>query len=104
MYGILTEFSGLKKAPDLSAWKAIVDAQTHKPQKTVVIGLIAKYMDNEDTYFSVIEALKAAAWQEKVGLNVRWINSEKANESDFKSVDGLLVPGGFGARGVEGKI
>jgi CTP synthase len=74
------------------------------PKKTVTVGLVAKYMDNEDTYISVIEALKAAAWQEKVGLTIRWINAEKASQKDFSAVDALLVPGGFGERGVEGKI
>lgn len=72
--------------------------------KTVTIGLVAKYMNNEDTYLSVIEALKAAAWHEEVGLNITWINAETAEEADFEAVDGLLVPGGFGLRGVEGKI
>jgi CTP synthase len=61
-------------------------------------------MDNEDTYISVLEALKAAAWQEKVGIKVEWIDAEAATEADFKKVDALLVPGGFGARGVDGKI
>jgi CTP synthase len=61
-------------------------------------------MDNEDTYISVIEALKAAAWQQKVGLKIQWINAETATKKDFASVDGILVPGGFGKRGVEGKV
>lgn len=67
------------------------------------IGLVAKYLDNEDTYISVLEALKAAAWREGVKLETVWINAEAAGETDFASVDGLLVPGGFGKRGVEGK-
>src|SRR5690606_10147344 len=61
-------------------------------------------LDNEDTYLSVTEALKAAAWSEDVGLDVRWIDAESANQADFADVDALLVPGGFGSRGVEGKI
>ena len=52
----------------------------------------------------VLEALKAAAWQEEVDLDIVWINAEKASETEFADVDGLLVPGGFGERGVEGKI
>jgi CTP synthase len=51
-----------------------------------------------------LEALKAAAWQEKVGLEIVWINAEQADTTDFESMDGLLVPGGFGGRGIEGKI
>jgi CTP synthase len=52
----------------------------------------------------VLEALKAAAWREHVDLNIVWINAETANEQDFSTVDGILVPGGFGLRGIEGKI
>jgi len=101
---MLTDFSGLKATPDFSAWKKIVRAQTSTPDKTVTVGLVAKYMDNEDTYLSVTEALKSAAWEEGVGLKIQWINAEKATDEDFKKVDALLVPGGFGPRGVEGKI
>jgi CTP synthase len=101
---MLTKFSGLTKTPDLSKWEDIIRRQTSKPKKTVSIGLVAKYMDNEDTYISVLEALKSAAWSEEVGLNVTWINAETAEEKDFAAVDALLVPGGFGGRGIEGKI
>lgn len=101
---MLSEFSGFTNTPDLSAWEAIVHAQTSTPAKVVTIGLVAKYMHNEDTYISVIEALKAAAWEQKVGLNLQWINAEEANDTDFAKVDALLVPGGFGERGIEGKI
>jgi CTP synthase len=61
-------------------------------------------MDNEDTYISVLEALKAAAWWQDTELTIQWINAETASDEDFASVDGILVPGGFGTRGVEGKI
>lgn len=66
--------------------------------------MIAKYLDNEDTYLSVIEALKSAAWQEGVGLNIKWLNAEGVAGEDLESVDGIVVPGGFGDRGVSGKI
>ena len=101
---LLSDFSGLAARPKLAAWLKLVEMQSNKPAKTVTIGLVAKYIDNEDTYMSVIEALKAAAWHENVGLKIKWINAEKATTRDFRSVDGLLVPGGFGARGIEGKI
>jgi CTP synthase len=104
LHDVLTAFSGLKKAPDLSAWKKLVHAQMSTPKTTVTVGLVAKYMDNEDTYISVVEALKSAAWSESVGLKVKWINAEEASDKDFSSVDALLVPGGFGLRGVDGKI
>ncbi len=101
---LLSDFSGLHKKPNLAAWEKIINQQMSKPEKTVTVGLVAKYIDNEDTYISVIEALKAAAWHEKVGLKVKWVNAETATKKDFKKVDAILVPGGFGARGVEGKI
>ena len=101
---VLERFTGNTKRADLSKWRTIADAQEATYEKTVRIGMVAKYLDNEDTYISVLEALKAAAWQEKVGLDIVWINAEEAEVSDFKAMDALLVPGGFGARGIEGKI
>ncbi len=61
-------------------------------------------MDNEDTYISVLEALKAAAWHENKGLKIKWIDAENVTASNFKGVDGIVVPGGFGKRGIEGKV
>jgi len=101
---LLSDFSGLKNEPNLSAWKNIVNQQTSNPKQSITVGLVAKYTDNEDTYMSVIEALKSAAWHEKVGLNILWINAEKATNKDFEKVDAIVVPGGFGERGFEGKI
>jgi len=101
---LLSDFSGFRNEPDLSAWKKIIRQQSAKHEKTVTVGLVAKYIDNEDTYISVIEALKSAAWHEKVGLKIKWINAETAIKKDFQSVDGIVVPGGFGSRGIEGKI
>ena len=104
LHAILSDFSGLVKQPEFSMWQKIVQAQKVDDLPEVTIGLVAKYMNNEDTYLSVIEALKAASWDEKVRLKVRWINAETAGDEDFAHVDALLVPGGFGERGVEGKI
>ena len=101
---LLETFTGNTVSPDLTAWAQLAERQTATFDRTVTIGLVAKYLDNEDTYLSVLEALKAAAWQESVGLEIRWINAETATDEDFAAVDGLLVPGGFGVRGVEGKI
>ncbi len=101
---LLSNFSGLKNEPDLSAWEKIIKNQSQKPRQTVIVGLVAKYIDNEDTYMSVVEALKAAAWHEKVGIEIRWISAETASRKDFKQVDALVVPGGFGLRGADGKI
>ena len=100
----LNEFTGHTNEPDLSGWHELVERQRAPKQHKARIGLVAKYIDNEDTYISVIEALKAAAWWENTELEVQWINAETASDEDFAGVDGLLVPGGFGSRGIEGKI
>jgi len=102
--GRLNLFIGNDIEPDLTKWQELVARQTSPKLHKLSIGLVAKYMDNEDTYISVLEALKAAAWQENVELETTWINAETATDEDFATVDGLLVPGGFGERGVEGKI
>lgn len=101
---LLSDFTGVNKKPNLKGWEDIIRHQNSTPKRSVKVGLVAKYVDNEDTYMSVIEALKAAAWHENVGINISWINAEEATKKDFQSVDALLVPGGFGLRGVEGKI
>lgn len=101
---VLERFTGNTKAPDLTKWRSLAETQETRFPKTVKIGLVAKYLDNEDTYISVLEALKAAAWHEKVNIEIDWISAEEATQEDLDSVDGLLVPGGFGKRGVEGKI
>src|SRR5664279_5150900 len=101
---VLDDFTGFTSVPTLEKWQRVIDAQSKKHDQIIRIGMVAKYLDNEDTYISVIEALKAAAWQEDVGLDLVWINAEKATEEDFKSVDGIVVPGGFGSRGIEGKV
>lgn len=101
---LLTKFTNNLVTPDLSAWRKLVAQQAAKPPEKVRIGIIAKYLDNEDTYISILEALKSAAWSENVDLTIGWIDATKATEAEFASYDGLLVPGGFGARGVEGKV
>lgn len=100
----LNTFMGDDSKPNLSKWSELMERQLSKKSKKVSIGMVAKYMDNEDTYISVLEALKAAAWHEEVDLDIVWINAETASDKDFEQVDGLLVPGGFGERGIEGKI
>jgi len=101
---VLERFTGNTKKADLSKWRMLADAQEATYAQKVRIGIVAKYLDNEDTYISVLESLKAAAWQQAVELEVVWINAEEAEIADFEKVDGLLVPGGFGGRGIEGKI
>lgn len=95
------------KRPKLEAWEDIVKKATSDKKKLARVGIVAKYLDNEDTYISVLEALKAAAWHQGVELQYDWVNAEeleKKGDTQLKGFDGLLVPGGFGTRGVEGKV
>ena len=101
---ILNDFVGDDKEPDMSAWEEFSKKRAQVNEKTVKVGLVAKYVGNEDTYICVTEALKAAAAWNDVNLDLRWINAEKVDEKTLAEVDGLVVPGGFGNRGVEGKI
>ncbi len=98
----------LEAAPaHMQSWHDLVASATTEYEQTVHIGLIAKYLTNEDTYFSVIEALKAAAWEQRVNLQITWVDAQKLEAEGADSLqifDGLLVPGGFGMRGIEGKI
>ena len=101
---ILNDFVGDDKEPDMSDWEEFSKKRAQKNARTVKVGLVAKYVGNEDTYICVTEALKAAAAWNNVNLDLRWINAEKVDEKTLAEVDGLVVPGGFGNRGVEGKI
>ena len=97
------------KKPDLKAWRMVVKRAKTNYNRRVTIGLVAKYMDNTDTYLCVFEALHAAGWSNEVNLKIRWIDAEslpKKRHLDkvFAGVDGIVVPGGFGSRGLEGKI
>lgn len=106
----IVEHLGLSvKKPDLTEWREMVSSILAIPERTVKVGVVAKYMDNQDTYMSVFEALKAAAWKEGVGIEIKWVHAEKLGEDKdaakhLKGLDGIVVPGGFGTRGVEGKI
>lgn len=101
---ILNHFVGDDKTPDMSRWKKFSKLRSTKHPRTVNVGLVAKYVGNDDTYICVTEALKAAAAWNKVNIDIKWINAETVTEKDLKSIDGIVVPGGFGSRGVEGKI
>jgi CTP synthase len=107
---ILNDFVGDDSDPDMSRWEDFSKRRAKKYAKTVKVGLVAKYVGNDDTYICVTEALKAAAAWNEVEVEIDWINAEKLAADDetskklLESVDGLVVPGGFGARGTEGKI
>ena len=92
---------------DMTEWKMLVEKVTHLSEK-VTIGLVGKYVSLQDAYLSVAEALRHAGYAYNADIDIKWINAEEVNddnvESLLSSVDGILVPGGFGDRGVEGKI
>ena len=93
--------------PDLEDWKAMVNALRH-PTKEVTIALVGKYIQLHDAYISVVEALKHGGIAQHATVNIKWVDSELLNNSNVEEVlgdmDGILVPGGFGDRGIEGKI
>ena len=104
---IVVERFGLQCNPaDLSEWDRVVDAKLN-PEREVTIAMVGKYMELLDAYKSLIEAMGHAGIQHRTKVNLRYIDSEEIeNEGTAKleGVDAILVPGGFGLRGVEGKI
>jgi len=95
------------RKPNMRPWKKLVD-EVRKPKPSVKVALVGKYVELQDAYMSVREALKHAALANSVEVDISWIHSadlEKDKGWDvIKNTDAILVPGGFGSRGVEGKI
>lgn len=93
--------------PDLTDWKAMVES-LRTPTGEVTVALVGKYVQLHDAYISVVEALKHGGISNRVTVNIKWIDSELVTDETadglFKDVGGILVPGGFGPRGIEGKI
>ena len=93
--------------PDLSGWEAMVDALRH-PVSEVTIALVGKYIQLHDAYISVVEALKHGGIASRCVVHIRWVDSETVTDENaatlLSGADGVLVPGGFGDRGIEGKI
>lgn len=98
-------------APDLTEWAQLVDRAIN-PTKTVDIALVGKYVALEDAYLSVVESLNHAGIHNDARVKIHWIDSEKLENGSadenlelyLSQMDGILVPGGFGYRGIEGKI
>lgn len=93
--------------PDLDDWISMVNDLRH-PQTEVEIAIVGKYIQLHDAYLSVVEALKHGGIANHANVHIRWIDSEHLTtenyEESLKGLDGILVPGGFGTRGTEGKI
>ncbi len=92
---------------DMTEWTTLVEKVTHL-KDTVTIGLVGKYVELPDAYISVVEALRHAGYDYDSDVSIKWVNAENVTEEtlqeELKDVDGILVPGGFGDRGIEGKI
>lgn len=95
------------KRPQLQVWADIVDSFKN-PKDSVTIGVVGKYVDLKDSYKSLHEALVHAGIALNLSINFRYVDSEKidqkVNKEDWLDIDGILIPGGFGERGVAGKI
>jgi CTP synthase len=95
------------KKPDLTEWEALVERINHQ-DKEVKIGLVGKYVQLHDAYLSVAEALRHAGYELGAKVDIEWIDSENINEANYietlSKLDGIIVPGGFGNRGIEGMI
>ncbi len=93
--------------PDLTAWEKMVEA-LKRPEKEVTVALVGKYTQLHDAYISVVESLKHGAVAHNASINIKWIPSETLTDENaagiLSDVSGILVPGGFGDRGIEGKI
>jgi len=99
---------GLEAPPaDMTEWKAMVE-KIKTPSRMTEIAIVGKYVELPDAYLSVAEALRHAGTEHGAKVKVRWVNSEHIEETSaeelLKGVAGILVPGGFGNRGIEGKI
>ena len=96
------------KDVDWSGWNPVLEA-VHEPKNEVTIGLVGKYIDLPDAYLSVTEALRAGGFAQGTKVNLRWIKSDDCETADgavqhLADLDGICVPGGFGVRGIEGKL
>ncbi|MDO4528194.1 MAG: CTP synthase [bacterium] len=95
---------------DMAEWHDMVERMLKDYDRKVTLGVVGKYVELQDSYISLTEALRHAAMDNEVNLDIKWINAELAEEgeidleAELKDVDAILVPGGFGAKGLEGKI
>jgi CTP synthase len=94
------------RAADLSEWEAVVDAVEH-PVDEVTVAVVGKYIDHQDAYKSLSEALKHGGLRQRTRVKLKWLESEQVEKDGtgvLAGVDAILVPGGFGDRGFEGKV
>ena len=106
---IFKKFGLRKKTPNLKEWKNL-NKKVKNGKGQVAVAMVGKYTEHGDAYLSILEALKAAVYFHNTKLKVEWIDAEKLETKDkkewdkLKAVNGIVIPGGFGVRGTEGKI
>jgi CTP synthase len=101
---ILDHFGMEAPAPELSDWEELVARADEARGKTVKVALVGKYVELADAYKSVVEALTHGGWHHGVEVETVLVSSEDVGEAQLEDADGILIPGGFGERGIEGKI
>ena len=89
--------------PDLSKWKSMMDLKKDI-KKNIRIGILGKYFGLPDSYMSVVEALRHSCLQQKLNLDLVWLDADNYDLEELSSLNGVIIPGGFGYRGIEGKI
>ena len=89
--------------PDMKEWTEML-SRARTCTRRVRIAMVGKYTELHDAYLSVNEALKHAGWLNHASVDISWVDSEHLREEDIKDADGILIPGGFGSRGIEGMV
>jgi len=103
---VLDHFGLTAPPPDLDCWRALTQ-RARDAAEVVRIAIVGKYVELEDAYLSVAEALRHAGFREGCGIEIDWVDSEPLVDGAAERLaeaDGILIPGGFGSRGFEGKI
>ncbi|BDU50989.1 CTP synthase [Haliovirga abyssi] len=101
---IVVEKFGLRtEKPALTEWKNLVD-RIKNPKNNIKIAVVGKYVELKDAYISINESLEHAGFKFETEVDITYLNAEELNVKDLENVDGILVPGGFGDRGIDGKI
>jgi CTP synthase len=105
--GYVCKLLGLAGDPDLSVWEGLVD-RIDSLERSVRIGIIGKYVDLPDAYLSVVEAIKHGGFHHGARTEIEWVQAEEVEgllaAGRLRDLDGIVIPGGFGERGIEGKI
>ena len=109
MCSVILKMLGMEeRTPDLDSWTALVN-KIKNPKNTIKVAIAGKYTKLSDAYISVVESLKHAGYSNSVAIDIKWINSEEcidyqACKKLLSDVEAVVVPGGFGVRGIEGKL